>query len=284
MANHLAMAAILKSGDKVLIERPGYPLLRETAEYLGARVKSFERPESRDFAIDLSILKRSITPNTRLIVLTNLHNPSGALTPDSVLRQIGELAASAGARVLVDEAYLDVLFEDAPETSFKLGPHFVVTNSLSKVYGLNGLRCGWILADPELIRKIYRLNDLFGVNNPYVTDQISCLALAHLKHIAQWSRDLLDRNRALAHEFLAATPQLDGQPLTAGTVLFPRVKLPVAEFCRFLRERYDTVVTPGQFFDAPERIRIGLGGETGILSEALSRIHQALSEMSAAGR
>ncbi len=226
----------------------------------------------------LRAIERLLTPKTRLIVITNLHNPTCARTSNEILREVGYLARKAHARVLVDEVYLDVLFEDAPPSSFQLGPEFVITNSLTKVYGLSGLRCGWILAEPDLANRMYRLNDLFGVNNPYLTDQISCLAFEQLTYIAQWSRELLDRNRALANEFLRSNPSLKCDPLKAGTVLFPGIDYPVDNFCTLLRERYETVVTPGKFFGAPEHIRIGIGGETGILAEGLNRIQQALNE------
>jgi aspartate/methionine/tyrosine aminotransferase len=278
MANYLAMAAILESGDNVLMEYPSYPLLWEAAQQLGANVIFFERRAEDNFALDSARIEKLLTPKTRMIVITNLHNPGCALTPTQTLREIGRLAREAKARVLVDEVYLDVLFEDAPPSSFQLGPEFVVTNSLTKVYGLSGLRCGWILAGPELARRMYRLNDLFGVNNPYLTDQISCLAFEHLDRIAQWSRELLDRNRALANQFLGSAPGLSCDPLKAGTVLFPRIEFPVDEFCNLLRERYETAITPGKFFGAPEHIRIGIGGEPGILAEGLNRIRRALNE------
>lgn len=281
MANYLAMAATIDAGEEVLVEHPAYPLLVETAEYLGANVKFFERRAEGQFRIDVDALEHLITPRTRLIVMTNLHNPSCAYTEEATLRRVGEIARSAGARVLVDEVYLDLMFEDGPETAFKLGGEFVVTNSLTKVYGLSGLRCGWVLAEPELARKMYRVNDLLYVNAPYVTDQLSCVALAHLEQIGRWSRELLERNRALANEFLAATPEAHCELLKVGTVLFPRIDVPVAEFCRLLREEYDTVVTPGEFFGAPERIRIGIGGETSLLAEGLHRVHEALARMSA---
>jgi aspartate/methionine/tyrosine aminotransferase len=278
MANHLAMAAVIQPGDDVLVERPAYPLLAETAEYLGASVNYFDRPADAKFAIDLEMLGREITPKTRLIAITNLHNPSCAFTDEMTLRRVGELARSNRARVLVDEVYLDLLFENAPQTAFKLGNEFVVTNSLTKVYGLSGLRCGWVIAEPELIRKIYRLNDLFAVNNPYLMDQVSCVALAHLDQVAHWARELLDSNRALANEFVAATPELDCELLEVGTVLFPKIDCPVHEFCTLLRERYHTVVTPGHFFGAPERMRIGIGGETSLVAEGLARVHDALGD------
>lgn len=279
-ANHLAMATLIEPGDDVLIERPAYPLLWEAAAYLGANVKHFERAAETNFALDPDGVERAITPRTRLIVITNLHNPSCAYTSEATLRRIGEIARSVGARVLIDEAYLDLLFENAPETASTLGREFIATSSLTKVYGLSGLRCGWIVAQPDLARRMYRLNDLFGVNKPYVTDQLSCLALARLKEIGAWARALLDANRSLANAFIAATPQLECEPLGTATVLFARIDLPVEEFCRFLRERYETVVTPGHFFGAPERIRIGIGGDTRVLAQGLGRVHDALDEMS----
>jgi aspartate/methionine/tyrosine aminotransferase len=271
-ANHLAMAVLIEPGDEVLIEHPGYPLLWEAASYHGAEVKLFERRAEDKFAIDVDALRKLVTPRTKLIVLTNLHNPSCALTSEATLREIGSL----GPRVLVDEVYLDLLFGGTPETSFKLGEQFIVTNSLTKVYGLSGVRCGWVLAGPEIVKKIYRLNDLFGVNNPYVTDQISRAALQHLPEIARWSRDLLTKHRKIANDFLAATPELKSDPLTVGTVIFPSVPVPVDRLCQLLRDRYETVITPGHFFGAPQRVRIGIGGETAALTEGLARVGEAL--------
>ncbi len=273
-ANHLAMAVLIQPGDEVLIEHPAYPLLWECAGYHGADVKFFERRAEDNFAVDVAALRRLITPKTKLIVLTNLHNPSCALIPNETLREIGAL----GPRVLVDEVYLDLLYDQAPETSFKLGERFIVTNSLTKVYGLSGVRCGWVLASADIVKKIYRLNDLFGVNNPYLTDQISCVALAHLPEIAQWSRGLLAKHRSIANDFLAVTPSLESAPLTAGTVIFPKVRMPVDQLCQRLRDRYETVITPGHFFGAPDRVRIGIGGETAVLTEGLARVQSALKE------
>ncbi len=274
-ANHLAMAVLIEPGDEVLIEHPGYPLLWEAARYHGAEVKFFERRAENKFAVDVDDLRKLITPKTKLIVLSNLHNPSCALLSETTLREIGSL----GPRVLVDEVYLDLLFDQTPDTSFKLGQQFVVTNSLTKVYGLSGVRCGWVLAAPKIVEKIYRLNDLFGVNNPYITDQISCVALRHLPQIAKWSHELLANHRKIANDFLAATPELQSETSTSGTVIFPRVPVPVDKLCRLLRENYETVITPGHFFGAPDRVRIGIGGETPMFREGLTRVGLALKEL-----
>ncbi len=275
-ANHLAMAVLIEPGDEVLVEHPAYPLLWECASHHGAQVKYFERRTENKFALNPDDLRPLITPKTKLIVITNLHNPSCAFTDTTTLRALSTL----GPRILVDEVYLDLLFDNTPETSFKLNTdRFIVTNSLTKVYGLSGPRCGWVLAAPDIVRKIYRLNDLFGVNNPYVTDQISCVALAHLPEIAKWSRDILTHHRTIANNFLAATPSLESDPLTAGTVIFPKSPIPVERLCAHLRDHYETVITPGHFFGSPDHIRIGIGGETAALTEGLARIQSALKDL-----
>src|ERR1041384_1918237 len=139
MANHLAMAAAMEPGDEVLMEEPTYEPLLALAKYFGARVKRFARKFEDDFRINLDDLESNVSESTRLIVLTNLHNPSSTLTDEPTLRRIGEIAANIGARVLVDEVYLEAMFKNAPRSSVHLGPQFIATSSLTKGYGFSGL-------------------------------------------------------------------------------------------------------------------------------------------------
>ncbi len=132
MANHLAMAAALEHGDEVLIEAPTYDPILAVAEYLGANIKRFPRSFENGFRVDVQELAKQITSRTRLIALTNLHNPSSALVDEETLKQVGEIARSVGARVLVDEVYLEAMFEAAPRSSVHLGPEFIATSSLTK--------------------------------------------------------------------------------------------------------------------------------------------------------
>src|SRR5437660_4603121 len=180
MANHLAMAAIIEPGDEVLIEYPAYGPILDVARYLEANVKRFRRTEENGWAIDPAEVRRCTTPKTRLIVITNLHNPTSALTRDSVLREIGDIARSVGAFVLVDEVYLDAVYEDTPRTSFHLGPEFVVTSSLTKIYGVSGLRCGWIFAQPDLARAMWRMNDLFAATHVIPAELLGLAVMQNL--------------------------------------------------------------------------------------------------------
>ena len=282
MANHLVMAALLEPGDEVLVEHPTYELLVTLAQYLGAKVERFGRTFEEGFRLDAERVARAVSPRTRLIVLTNLHNPSGALADEETLKRVGDLARGVGAHVLVDEVYLDALFEHAPGSAFHLGEEFIVTSSLTKVYGLSGLRCGWVLAKPELAERLWRLNDLFGVIPAHPAERLSRVALEHLDEIAAGARRLLETNGRLLNSFFAARDDLDWLPHRFGTVSFPRLKRgSVEELCALLAGKYETSVVPGRFFELPQHFRVGIGGETGALREGLERLGRALDELRA---
>ena len=282
MGNHLAMAAVLQPGDDVLIEHPAYGPLLDVASYLGARIIRFPRLFEQDFRIDLDALRSAITPRTRLIVLTNLHNPSNALVPDETLHALGQLARDAGAWVLVDEVYREALFDPSSRSAFHLGDNFLVTSSLTKAFGLSGLRCGWILAPPEMARRIWRLNDLFGVIPAHVAERLSVLALDRLDEIAAWARAILAPNRARLESFLRSRRDLSYFLPPAGTVVFPRLLSgSVDDFCRLLREKYEGAVVPGHFFEMPAHFRLGMGGESGMFAAALERFAAALDDFAA---
>jgi aspartate/methionine/tyrosine aminotransferase len=277
MANHLAMAALIDPGDEVLIEHPAYELMVSAALYLGAVVKRFARHEEDGYVLDPSEVRRAITPKTKLIVVTNLHNPSSALTPDSVLREIGELARSVGAHVLVDEVYLDAVYPNTPPTAFRLSSEFIVTNSLTKVYGLTELRCGWILAHPDLARAIWRLNDLFGVNAPRPAEALSVAAFRQLDRIGERARRVIETDRRLLNEFLDGQPALSAPRTSFGTTCFAHLlQGDVDQLLQRLRTDYDTSVVPGRFFEMPNHFRIGMGVDSAMFVEGLRRLGLAL--------
>ena len=280
MANHLAMAALLEHGDEVLIEQPTYDPLLAIAEYLGANIKRFPRRFEDGFKIDSVELEKQITPGTRLIVLTNLHNPSSALVEETTLRKIGELARGVGARVLVDEVYLEAMFENSPRSAVSLGPEFVATSSLTKGYGLSGLRCGWILAEAELAKRIRRLDDIFAASAPNVMERLSVVAVAQLPKIAARAKGLLETNRRTLDDFFTTRDDVDVVPTKFGTTSFPRLRdVDVDQLCALLIEKYETAVVPGRFFESPNHIRIGLCCQPENFREGIARLGNALDEL-----
>lgn len=280
MANHLAMAALLEHGDEVLIEQPTYDPLLAVAEYLGAKIKRFPRKFEDGFKIDIVDLEKWTTSRTRLIALTNLHNPSSALVDEATLRKIGELARSVGARVLVDEVYLEAMFENAPKSAVLLGTEFVATSSLTKGYGLSGLRCGWILAEAELAEKIRRLDDIFAASAPNVMERLSVSALNQLPKIAARAKSMLETNRRTLSNFFAARDDIEVVPTKFGTTSFPRLRnINADELCVLLLTKYEAAVVPGRFFESPQHIRIGMCCDPERFNAGVERLGKALDEL-----
>jgi aspartate/methionine/tyrosine aminotransferase len=273
MANYLAMATLLDPGDEVLIEHPAYGLLVDAALYIGADVKRFERTEESGYALDPEAVRRAMTPRTKLIVVTNLHNPSSALAPEAVLRAIADL----GVRVLVDEVYLDAVFENTPRTAFHLGPNVVVTSSLTKVYGVSGLRCGWILAEPDLARAMWQMNNLFAATPVHPAELLSVAAFAHLERLRVRARRVVEADRAALAEFLDGVTGVCAPRTEWGTTSFMRLRNGSAEeWIGRLREEFETSVVPGRFFGMPQHFRVGMGVNHEMFCEGLRRVGASL--------
>lgn len=280
MANHLAMAAAIEHGDEILIEQPTYEPLLALAEYFGLKIKRFPRRFENDYVIDIADVAANITDKTRLIVLTNLHNPSSTLTDEATLQSIGTIAEGVGARVLVDEVYLEAIFENAPRSSVHLGPQFIGTSSLTKGYGLSGLRCGWILAKPELAERMRLLHDVFASIGPQPAERLSIVALRKLPKFIARAKKILDRNRAVLNDFYDSREELGGSRSQLGTTSFPRLlKGRVEDLWDLLYEKYDTSFVPGRFFESPEHLRIGMCCQPELFKIGVERLGAALDEL-----
>ena len=283
LANYLALAATTEPGDEILVEQPTYDPILGAARYLGLEIKRFQRPAAKNFDVDLDDLARNLSPRTRLIALCNLHNPTGAMVSDSVLREVARLAKKSGAYVLVDEVYREMLFESDPRSAFHIDPErFVITNSLTKAYGLSGLRCGWVLAPPHIAKHIWHINDVHGSTYPHVPELLSTVAFAKLPEISAQMKTLLDANRVLLRDFLASRDDVEYFWPDFGTVVFPKLKHGTASgLCSLLRREFDTTVVPGDFFESPDRFRIGVGMPTESVRESLEQLGRGLDAFSA---
>jgi aspartate/methionine/tyrosine aminotransferase len=189
------------------------------------------------------------------------------------LRDIGNLARKTGAYVLVDEVYREMLYESAPASAFHIDPEcFIVTNSLTKAYGLSGLRCGWVLAPPELARRMFRINDLHGATFAHPAELLSVIAFEKLPQIARQMKSMLDANRELLRNFLLGRDDLDYFWPEYGTIVFPRLKNgDVDSLCKQLRDDFETKVVPGSFFENPDRFRLGVGASTESVGASLQQ-------------
>src|SRR3954471_558034 len=248
MANHLAYAALLEPGDQVLLESPGYDPLRLVPEYMQCEVRTFERREEDLYHIDIDRIERALTPRTRLVVATNLHNPTGALAGRGELESLAQLADTYDVHVLMDEVYLEwVRGQGQPHSAINISPRFVTTGGLTKVYGLAALRAGWILAEPALAERMRKLNGLFTNSMAHPTERLAARALDHADALLAAGRQRVGRNAALATSFVESQPKLSWVRPAAGTVGFVRLAGgDVDEFVDGLLREYDTLVVPGR--------------------------------------
>jgi four helix bundle protein len=277
-ANLLVLAALLEPGDDVLVERPGYDPLLGAARLFGARTIRFDRVFDSGFALDPDRVRRAMTPQTKVIVITSPHNPTGVTADPAALDEIGRIAESGGAHVIVDEVYKDMTGDRTPPAAAR-GDVFVTTSSLTKSYGLSSLRAGWVIASPSLTYRVRRANDVVDGTGSIVAERLATLAFQHLDALTTRARAILARNKAFADRFLQSRKDLEWTPSSC-TIVFPRIR-GVADagvfVDRLMRER-KTAVGPGSFFDAPAHFRLGYGGSTEQIRSGLERIAAALDE------
>ena len=213
--------------------------------------------------------------------MTHPHNPTGVAAHRAAIDEIGRIASRVGAHVLVDEVYRDVAAVGGQPAA---GRHdvFITTSSLTKSYGLSGLRCGWVIASEDVTYRVRRAKDIAEGSGSIVTERLGTLAFDHLDGLTARAQGLLARNAARVTAFLASRPELEWVE-SAGTVVFPRIRgtadaTPFTD--RLLRER-KTAVVPGSYFEAPAHFRLGFGGETSRLERGLEQLAAALDQRQA---
>src|ERR1035437_7532550 len=186
-----------------------------------------------------------------------------AVDPEAVRRAI-----TPGAKLIV---------VNTPRTSFHLGAEFVVTSSLTKVYGVSGLRCGWILAEAELARAMWRMNDVFAATPVHPGELLSVAVFERLDAVRERFRRIVEADRKVLAEFLDRTAGVSAVRTEWGTTSFLRLAAADAdEFLAKLRVERETSAVPGRFFGAPECFRVGMGVNHEMFAEGLRRIEEAL--------
>lgn len=265
-ANFLAFAALVDAGDEVLVERPTYEPLLAALQALGARIRRFERRFEEGWRVDLDALRVELAGGrVRLVVLTNPHNPTGVLLDHAEMAEISGLTERAGALLLVDEVYRDVWFEDAPPSHVHLGAHVLATNSLTKSYGLSGLRCGWVLCGSRgLADRLRRARDFMEAAGSIPSDGLALAAFRQLDRLEARARSILTPNLDLVRAFLAEHAEWLDCVLPQWTLMaFPRLRQEddAQPLHDWLRGR-ETSIVPGRFFESPGFFRLGFAVRT----------------------
>jgi len=279
-ANFLVLAALLAAGDEVLVEKPAYDPLLGAARLLGAAVKRFERSFDDGFRVDPEAVAAAITPATRLVVITHPHNPSGATLDDATLAALGDLAERHGLHVLVDEVYLDTI-TPRPAPAATRSDRLISTSSLTKSYGLAGLRAGWVLGAPEVIAAVRRVRGTIEAIGAFPGEQLAWVAFQNIEALTARARSILVPGSTMMSDFVAQRGELDWVPPSGGTVAFPRLRGhdDAGPFIERLLAEFDTSVVPGRFFEAPAHFRVAFGGDPDALAGGLEQLGRALDTL-----
>ncbi|MCA9650703.1 MAG: aminotransferase class I/II-fold pyridoxal phosphate-dependent enzyme [Myxococcales bacterium] len=282
---HVLMA-LLRPGDQVIVERPTYEPMHRVPEMLGASVSRLERDVERGWAVRPDRLARLLTSRTRAVILSNLHNPSGVAIDRATLLEVTELAARVGAVVLVDEVYLDYAFPPDPDAAIqpacRVATNCISWSSCTKCFGFSALRAGWIVAgDPDAARVIRAATDYLHGDEPVSTLELGARVLADADRLSAWASRVSSAGQAVVQRWMEGEPRVSWvtpQAGITGCIRLPDLMNDVP-FVEHLRDRYDTQVVPGTFFEAPGFIRLSFGVDPAMLEEALANISAALDDL-----
>lgn len=280
----LVCMALIQKDDHVIIERPCYQPLMAVPQYLGADIQYLHRNTEDGFGIRPQALEALTTERTKLIILTNLHNPSGAFLAVDELTALYKIAQkhNPDVKILVDEVYLRFISPHMPSAS-TLGEGFITINSLSKVYGLWTLRCGWIAAHPAIIDRVKDVFVLIENVGAPMNESVSSIVFEHLDAYAGLSAKAVNQNREIIHnalDNLFADGTLLGQIPDQGCILFPGFTNTenADPLVNYLAKEHGVYVVPGRFFGMPGRVRMGFGGETDAFKTSINAFAHGIRE------
>lgn len=274
-----ALLLNLRNGNEVLVERPAYEPLWAVAQAFGGQIVRLDRKYEQGYAFDLDEFEKHLSENVKFVLLTNLHNPSGTSLSSSMLKDIAVAANKKGVFLVVDEVYLEFLDGEAGQTSFHLADNIIVISSLTKVFGLAGLRCGWILAPPKIVEKMKNFLDYSLVEGVFIGELISSKMFDRLASIKSKKMKRIHQNVNLIKGFIESESRLTWIEPAGGIICFPRIEYGLSgdELARILREDFDTLIVPGSLFESPRHFRLGMDVESFVLAEVLENIKEVLA-------
>jgi aspartate/methionine/tyrosine aminotransferase len=280
-ANFLALAPLVSPGDEVVVVMPNYMQLHGIATGVGARVREVWLREERGWTIDLDALRAAVNERTKVICVCTPNNPTGQALSAGEISQVVRIAERYGTWVLSDEVYrgAERAGEESPSFSGR-GERVIVTGGLSKVYGLPGLRIGWIVAPSDRVSAALKLKDYTTIAPATLSDALAEIALERRKSLLERARFLVNERWPLLEEWAAGhSRELHWTPPAAGAICFFSYQFPIDSmaFVDRLISEYGTMIVPGIQFRAERHLRIGFGMTPLILSSGLAAIDRLLA-------
>jgi aspartate/methionine/tyrosine aminotransferase len=279
-ANMLVYATLVEPGDRVISVLPTYQQHYSIPESLGADVQVHRLREENAFLPDLDEIARLITPNTKLIAVTNPNNPTGSVMDRAMMQRLADLAARCGAYVLCDEVYrgVDQVGDTLTVSMADLYERGISTGSMSKAFSLAGLRLGWIVGPKDLIHAASIHRDYNTISVGMLDDHFASIALEHRDAILTRNRGIVRENLAILDRWVAEEPAISYVKPKGGTVALLKYDfdLPSRDFCVRLLEAEGVMFTPGSALDMEGYVRIGYANNRAVLEEGLPRVSRFL--------
>jgi aspartate/methionine/tyrosine aminotransferase len=289
-ANFLLFNVLLEAGDRVIAPYPAYQQLYSVPRAIGCDVALWHVGPDTGYRYDIGALERLLTPNTRVIVVNTPHNPTGAMMPPEDAARVYALAESVGATVIGDEAYRWLAVPDGDPFAppmFDLGERGVSVGTLSKPFGLPGLRIGWIAGPPDLVNRCWAMRDYISLSPGKLNDALACLALRHRDEIGLRNRRIIEANLATASAWLAERADiLSWTPPRGGLLALLKYDLPILslELADRLATDYSVMLAPGSAFGYEYHLRLGIGQRPDIFAAGLGEVAKALVEVEKLGQ
>ncbi len=277
-ANYLSFKSLLGQDDHVIVEDPTYLPLQIVPDSLGCEVEILERRHEDGFKLDMETLKERFTSRTKLLVLSNPHNPSGVYLEDQ-MKQVQQFLEDKDAYLLVDEIFRD--FNEDSTSALSLGDNVIVTSSLSKVYGLGGLRMGWAASkNEELIQSVEGLKRFVYPSEPVLSKKLALDAMDDISTLVERAREMAEKGRALVEGWIKGTNSVEWVKPGPGIISFPRLNIDVTgeELAERAREE-GILVSPGSYFtrrdmggNYDDHIRLTFGKEFGTVAQGVQKL------------
>jgi aspartate/methionine/tyrosine aminotransferase len=274
-ANFLLFNVLLDKGDHVIAPYPAYQQLYSVPRAIGCDVSLWHVGPETGYRYDLNALERLLTPRTRVIIINTPHNPTGAMMPPADARRVYEMAESVGATAIGDEAYRWLAVPDGEPFAppmFDLGEHGISVGTLSKPFGLPGLRIGWIAGPPDLINACWGLRDYITLSPGKLNDALAQLAMTHRDRIVDRNRRIITANLAAASQWMKdRAGMVSWTPPRGGLLALFKYDLPMLslELADKLATDYSVMLAPGSAFGYEHHLRLGIGQRPDIFQAGL---------------
>ncbi len=275
-ANHHVFYSLVEPGDRVISIIPTYQQLYSIPEGYGAEVRLLDLTPENGYLPALEQLRELAVRGTKLICVNNPNNPTGALMPTELLREIVEIAKSVDAYVLCDEVYRHLTQEDVwCESIVDLYEKGISVSSMSKVFSLAGLRLGWIATHDEALRKeLLSHRDYNHISCGMFDEALAAVALKHSDVILERNRGIVRENLAVLDAWVQSEPRIHYQKPRAGTtaLVYYDYAPDSYTFCTRMYHETGAFVTPGDCFEQPKSMRIGYASDVQTLKDGLTAI------------